>query len=65
MIFAYLLSEDGNGTEDTDDMADGSNQTNNRWSVKTGKNLKQQKKKQENLIGVNERKINEKFQWRY
>lgn len=65
MIFAYLLSEDGNGTEDTDDMADGSNQTNNRWSVKTGKNLKQQKKKQEKLIGVNERKINEKFQWRY
>lgn len=65
MIFAYLLSEDGNGTEDTDDIADGSNQTNNRWSVKTGKNLKQQKKKQENLIGVNERKINEKFQWRY
>ena len=61
MIFAYLLSEDGNGTEDTDDIADGSNQTNNRWSVKTGKNLKQQ----ENLIGVNERKINEKFQWRY
>ena len=45
MIFAYLLSEDGNGTEDTDDIADGSNQTNNRWSVKTGKNLKQQKKK--------------------
>ena len=44
MIFAYLLSEDGNGTEDTDDIADGSNQTNNRWSVKTGKNLKQQKK---------------------
>ena len=65
MIFAYLLSEDGNDTEDTDDIADGSNQTNNRWSVKTGKNLKQQKKKQENLIGVNERKINEKFQWRY
>ena len=44
MIFAYLLSEDGNDTEDTDDIADGSNRTNNRWSVKTGKNLKQQKK---------------------
>lgn len=38
MIFAYLLSKEGNGTDDTDDIAGGSNQSNNRWSAKTGKN---------------------------
>ena len=43
----------------TDDIADGRDRNNNRCSVKTGVNLK---KKQENLMVGNERKINEKFQ---